>query len=515
MEKIILVLAIGLGVFFRVWQLGSIPNGLAMDEAAFGYNAWSIAQTGRDEYGKLLPLSFRSFADFKLPAYGYLSAVVVGIFGPGVWQTRTVSTIAGLVSCYFLYLIVKGLTGDRKLSALSGLLMLWSPWGVLFSRGAFEGNLGLTFMLVAIWALVKARKDARFLILAVIGLSAANYSYITYKFVGPLLLIFWTIAYRKTHKFGKAVVIPWLLFALLNLPAYLSLTGISGNNRVSSLLKLDPEQTGYPAIIQLVSSYSTYFSPRNLFIRPDPVRHRHFLDLSVFYAFFFPLWVVGIYEWYKNRKTELAKWVVVLLLLGAIPAAISQDPFATLRAIPMLPAYCVLLAMGGLRLSKWVKRGWLLLISVVLIGLMTLQLYSALMVAKHGQVAEWNGGIEELSRQLEKYPNRPVFVDIPHDVYPNLALALKFQPQEMQYARADLNPSRYYSDPVFPETIKFGRYAVGKTDRSSAAEIPGAILVVRPENISTREPRERDWRGELFRIVDSQGNILYLAYELN
>ena len=68
----LLILALIIGSFLRLYQLGLIPNALTWDEAAVGYNAYSILKTGRDEYGELLPIIFKSFGDFKPGLYVYL-----------------------------------------------------------------------------------------------------------------------------------------------------------------------------------------------------------------------------------------------------------------------------------------------------------------------------------------------------------------------------------------------------------------------------------------------------------
>ena len=47
---IILFLILILGVFLRFWKLGQTPKGFYLDEAALGYNAYSIMETGKDEY---------------------------------------------------------------------------------------------------------------------------------------------------------------------------------------------------------------------------------------------------------------------------------------------------------------------------------------------------------------------------------------------------------------------------------------------------------------------------------
>ena len=63
-EKRWLFLIILLAFFLRIIKVGSLPA-LYTDEAAFGYNAYSILKTGRDEYNQPLPLILRSFGDYK------------------------------------------------------------------------------------------------------------------------------------------------------------------------------------------------------------------------------------------------------------------------------------------------------------------------------------------------------------------------------------------------------------------------------------------------------------------
>ncbi|EKD95597.1 MAG: hypothetical protein ACD_24C00433G0001, partial [uncultured bacterium] len=54
----ILLLIVLLGGALRFYQLASVPPSLARDEVSVGYNAYSILKTGKDEYGRIFPLSF-------------------------------------------------------------------------------------------------------------------------------------------------------------------------------------------------------------------------------------------------------------------------------------------------------------------------------------------------------------------------------------------------------------------------------------------------------------------------
>ncbi|MBM3208997.1 4-amino-4-deoxy-L-arabinose transferase, partial [Candidatus Shapirobacteria bacterium] len=52
----LLIIIVSLAFILRVYKLGEYPVGITWDEPALGYNAYSILKTGRDEYGKLLPI---------------------------------------------------------------------------------------------------------------------------------------------------------------------------------------------------------------------------------------------------------------------------------------------------------------------------------------------------------------------------------------------------------------------------------------------------------------------------
>ncbi|MBU1127337.1 hypothetical protein KKF11_03250, partial [Patescibacteria group bacterium] len=64
-EKILLVLILLLAAALRLWGLNHYPVGLNADEAAIGYNAYSLIETGLDEHGNAWPIHFKSFGDYK------------------------------------------------------------------------------------------------------------------------------------------------------------------------------------------------------------------------------------------------------------------------------------------------------------------------------------------------------------------------------------------------------------------------------------------------------------------
>src|SRR3989304_6986104 len=77
-----LVLIFLLTVLLRFVYLTYAPPSLNWDEVSQGYNAYSILKTGRDEWGRLLPLAnFRAYGDYPVALNLYLTIPFIAIFG--------------------------------------------------------------------------------------------------------------------------------------------------------------------------------------------------------------------------------------------------------------------------------------------------------------------------------------------------------------------------------------------------------------------------------------------------
>ena len=81
---------ITLSIFLYLYNLGNFPGGMVRDEAALGYNSFSILQTGRDEHGQFLPINLESFGDWKLPLYSYLSTLPIKFLGLTIFTKKSI-----------------------------------------------------------------------------------------------------------------------------------------------------------------------------------------------------------------------------------------------------------------------------------------------------------------------------------------------------------------------------------------------------------------------------------------
>ncbi len=151
----ILIAALIFGTFLRLWQLGTVPNGLTWDEAAIGYNAFSILKTGRDEHGAFMPIIFKSFGDYKPGAYIYLTVPSVAIFGLNEFAVRFPSALAGIFAILGIYLFTKELFNNSKIAGFAALSLAISPWHVHFGHGAWEVNVFSTLLLFALYLFIR------------------------------------------------------------------------------------------------------------------------------------------------------------------------------------------------------------------------------------------------------------------------------------------------------------------------------------------------------------------------
>src|SRR5205809_272620 len=132
----------------RLAGLSASPPGLFRDEAAFGYNGWTIAHFGVDQYGTDWPLFFRSFGDYKGPVGVYLEAFLTSFLPLAPWVIRIPNAIAGAALAFAAGWLAWRLTRSRAVFlvlAASSTTARLSDVSVFKGHGLF-GGLGLALV---------------------------------------------------------------------------------------------------------------------------------------------------------------------------------------------------------------------------------------------------------------------------------------------------------------------------------------------------------------------------------
>ena len=189
-NNLLLIIILLIAFSIRFINLNSTPA-LNPDEAALGYNAYSLIQTGKDEHGDSWPLHFKSFGDFKPGGYVYLALPFVKVLGLNTLAVRLPNLILSLLTIFFLYKLVFLLSKSEILALLSSSVLALSPWHIHFSRGAWESSAALSFILIGTYFFFKSI-NVKFLLnfnLFVLFYVLSLYIYHSARLISPLIVL--------------------------------------------------------------------------------------------------------------------------------------------------------------------------------------------------------------------------------------------------------------------------------------------------------------------------------------
>ncbi len=118
-------------VFFRTYQLGSMPAGLLWDEGL--HAGWSLAIADGYKY----PFFFSSVTYAGPMIYNHFMAVMIKMLGFGQAAFRSPTVVFSLLLAPYTYLLARELFG-RRTAVISSLFFAFSFWPVFFSRIGFH-----------------------------------------------------------------------------------------------------------------------------------------------------------------------------------------------------------------------------------------------------------------------------------------------------------------------------------------------------------------------------------------
>lgn len=365
---VLLVLILIAGVL-RFYKLGQVPVSLYWDEVSIGYNAYSILKTGKDEYGETLPLRFKTFGEYKLPLYVYLTVPAIKVFGLNEFAVRFPSAFFGTLTVLLTYFLVKELfrkTAIRyPLAAISAFLLAISPWHLQLSRAGFESNLALFFFCLGLFLLLKKS------FLSAIPLTLTLYSYYSFWITVPLTLLFFFVTLAKRKILLLSMLI--LIFSLPLVPsvfyqehqARFEQVSIFDEPRVLEIslarkARSDNRLTSrifyhrfFIFLQEALKNYSLHFSPDFLFFKGDGSSRHSPYKSGLLFPITIPFVALGLYKLLKYQE-KLSFW---LLLIAPVSAAFSLPSPHALRTELMVIPWQIVTAFGLVGFCKFVKKG--------------------------------------------------------------------------------------------------------------------------------------------------------------
>ncbi len=462
----ILIIALALGFYLRFHNVANMPNGLTWDEAALGYNAYSILKTGRDEFGKFLPIIFKSFGDYKPGLYVYLAVPSVAVFGLNEFSVRFPSVLFGVLAILGVYLLVKELLEKEResnlIASFCAFALAISPWHVMFSRAAWEVNVFSTLLLFGLYFLLRFIKGSSTILPAILFAIAALLCYQAAKLLTPLvylivILFYWSDFWSKLFKtvrtktgslsLGAAIIfLIWFSIGFIFGPAGNRLTSLSifgyrpgisqetknidSNNPVT--LNLYHNQTLLSTQL-VVSRYLYHFSPEVLFYEGSVTTERGHIPESGVLNPLEIIWIVGglIYI-AKNIENKNIKLLLAILLVAPIPASLTLAEFSTVRSLFMAIPLSILSGFGIYYFFKLSKLLFVILAGIYFVAFLYIfDLYfvnAPLKIAK-----EFNYGYKQAMAFYNKYPGkRLIMSDVLGQPYIYYLFYTKYDPATYQ-----------------------------------------------------------------------------------
>jgi 4-amino-4-deoxy-L-arabinose transferase-like glycosyltransferase len=507
MKKYFLIIILIIASVLRLWGLANYPQGLNADEAALGYNAYSLLTTGRDEHGHSWPVNLESFGDFKPAGYAYILIPFIKIFGLTEFAVRLPSAIFGILGVLGIYLLCKEIFENSlevgnwklKIEEIAALLLAISPWHLHFSRGGWEVNVATTLLVYSSLFIVRWLRQPKlfYLLFAVCNLLFSMYVYQSTRIIAPLLgLAVFVLNFAKFKENYKQSLIALVLAVLLLLPLSLSLITSDASSRFSGVGWLADEGPKNRAIelrgqdnnkflhnkpmlyaLRLAQNYFDHWDGNFLFVNGDAVERNKIPETGLFYLTDAILFFIGIYF---MRSKFVWSWFFIAPVAAALTF---QTPHA-LRAHNLVIPMTIIIAAG---LSKLInKKIFLILFIVVYSWQFVRYIHEYYVHYAYQYPTAWEYGFKELV----------AYVDTVKDKYSKIWVTDKYdQPYILFLFYSKYDPQAFQGDHKltfrdkfnFSTVRDFGKYHFENTPWEKVKDIHNALVVAAPEDVFDKD----------------------------
>jgi len=519
-NKYSIILVLVLALFIRGYHLNSYPA-LNPDEAAIGYNAYSLLLTGKDEHGASWPLHFKSFGDFKPGGYFYLVLPFVKLIGLTPLAVRLPNLILSILAIYFFYKLIFLLSNSKPLSLLCSFTLTLSPWHIHFSRGGWESSAAFSFIVIGTYFFYKFinSKNSFHFLLFTFNFILSLYIYHSARIIAPLLVLSLFIIYHSSiYSLRSKIFFPILFSVLITIPVLFSFFQTGGSTRFSGVgltadqgpiwranellnqhgnVKLTNRIIHNKRLLYLISwaqKYTSHFDLNFLFINGDEVPRSKVPDMGQLYLIELPFLLLGLLFFIKSTVYDLRSKIFILSWLFISPLASSltfQAPSA-LRALPMVIPLSILTALGiyqFLLITKKFSSSLLVIrnLTLVIVFSYSLSYYldSYFIHYQKRFFTSWNYGFSELIPFIEsqKHNYQNIYItdkyDQPYILY---LFYSKYTPQKIQ-SQIRLTPPDNFG---FSTVRQIDNIHFEKIDYNS---IPvNSLIIASDENMSNLTP---------------------------
>lgn len=329
------------------YRLTDVPPGINGDEGSLGYNAASIAKTGKDSEGRFLPLfsKSRDSMDWKQPITLYSTVLVFKLIGISYFSLRFTSFLIIIVAAFSIFYLIRELMGEKK--AFFGLLIfLTTPIIMIQSHLALENIAPISF--VSLWLLMLAkyikRNDQNLLFLAGIFLGIGLFSYLGMRLIVPVLVFISVVFILHLNSRGKKISISpilWFLFGVLPFFILLFLSKFYYPGAILGLYRGYEIENYQSLTLPFLSS----FDPSFLYITGDATPYHSTGKHGMMLLATLPLFVLGLIAIIR-KKNPIFLFIVISFFITPLLFGIGSTIHRASRLLALLPAYTIICVAG-------------------------------------------------------------------------------------------------------------------------------------------------------------------------
>lgn len=290
------------------YKIGSVPQGLHVDEAGALYDAICISKYGVDRYLYKLPVYFVNFGGGQNALYTYLAAIFVKLFGENIVIFRLPAVLLSLLSMLCLYKMIR--QEELEDALFTTFILAICPWFMMKSRWGLESYLMCSMLTIAIVSFVKAinnEKQSWYVLTGILfGLTLYTYAiaYIVEPIIIGIVMVYLLLIRKIKIKNIIAMAVP---LGILAFPLIAMLAMNSGMIKpikipLFSIPKLWFYRGGEISIRNIFENINNIFDI--LFIK-DFLNYNAIAKFGNLYKMSIPLVIFGLIEVIKNVRENI------------------------------------------------------------------------------------------------------------------------------------------------------------------------------------------------------------------
>ncbi len=344
-----------IGSFFRLWQLGIVPQGITHDEMGYIFNAYSVSQTGRNVFSEFMPfLTWMNQGAFPfMPGTIYVMVPFYFFMELSSFSARFPSALFGILDITLLYILVSQLFKNKSLATLSALFLAISPWHLHFSRTAYDTNFSLFFYLWGIVLFMHEIRSKKLPIFSSLAFLIGSYAYRGMSIIAlPLLTALFAYSFyvlkasrRQIVFFAGFIVIFVTSLLMVSLSFGQSYTkegqALFSNPKIQEEIDTKSREAQGPLILKRIflnkptqiinefrENYIKSYSPEFLLLYTEPSQIYSIWSRGRIYFVDVIFIALGGFFLFKLKKKETLL-VLGLLLIGGLPGGLGGLPYSS------------------------------------------------------------------------------------------------------------------------------------------------------------------------------------------